>query len=298
MNKGTFFRRKEGRLYFVWINSLGKERCKVIGDASLSDAEGGIRVGERGLDRLAHKPDPVNATFGDVLDQYIAYGKTKTGKPKAESTKEVEARNARLYVRPQWAKRVAKDIEPLEIQAWLDSLGLADRNKIKSLMSAVYRHGQKYGAIPRNQECNPIKWVSCSTVSDYEAITLAPEQAFAVVEQIKDPLVRTLVVLIAITALRISEALGLRWSDIDWKKALIRVNRAWVHSSFGPPKSKASRAPVPMHEYLVATLEAWRRETPYAQDDDLMCSRHRARHRVLRPCSSKTMCARLRLPLV
>lgn len=269
MNKGTFFRRKEGRLYFVWINTLGKERCKVIGDASLSNTEGAMKVGELRLDKLAHKPDPVRVSFGEVMDRYLAWGRTKSGREKDESTKQTDQSNARLYLRPQWAGRVAKDIEPLEVQTWLDGLHLVDRSKIRNLMSAIYRYGQKYGMIPRSEESNPMKWESCATTSDYEAMTVTPEQAFQIVERL--PLFeRTLLIVVAVTAVRISEALGLEWSDIDWEKLLIYVRRSWKYGKFGPPKSKASKAPVEMHEVLAGLLRAWRKESAYARDADFV----------------------------
>jgi len=42
------------------------------------------------------------------------------------------------------------------------------------------------------------------------------------------PLVWTLVVVLAATALRVSEASGLRWSDLDFKRGEDK-NSAWVH---------------------------------------------------------------------
>ena len=39
---------------------------------------------------------------------------------------------------------------------------------------------------------------------------------------------------------------------------------------FGPPKSKASKAPVPMHPLLAAHLLAWRKETLYPGDEDFV----------------------------
>src|ERR1700733_321077 len=96
MNKGTFFRRKEGRLYYVWLNEAGKERCKVLGDDSMSNDEGLIKVGELGLDKLAHKLDPICATFGDVMDHYLAWGKTKSGREKDASTKRTDDVSADL----------------------------------------------------------------------------------------------------------------------------------------------------------------------------------------------------------
>ena len=51
------------------------------------------------------------------------------------------------------------------------------------------------------------------------AITLTPEETFTLLKEINDPLVWTLVVILAVTALRVSEALGLRWSDLDFPPA-------------------------------------------------------------------------------
>src|ERR1041385_7342557 len=59
------------------------------------------------------------------------------------------------------------------------SSALATRPK-KRIMSMIYKHGQRYGLIPRNQESNPMHFVRCKTTSGYEAMILTPEQAYAV----------------------------------------------------------------------------------------------------------------------
>jgi len=38
-----------------------------------------------------------------------------------------------------WGDRIAKDVEPLEIQEWIDSLSKGLRAKVRNLMSAVYK---------------------------------------------------------------------------------------------------------------------------------------------------------------
>ncbi|MFZ2001700.1 MAG: hypothetical protein WAU73_20100, partial [Candidatus Sulfotelmatobacter sp.] len=73
------------------------------------------------------------------------------------------------YLHPRWGRRIALGIEPLEIEKWLQSLkrdeGLANPtcDKIRRVMSLVYRHSQRYGLIPRNQESNPMRFVRCKT---------------------------------------------------------------------------------------------------------------------------------------
>jgi integrase len=268
MAKG-WFRRKKGKLVYYWYNSNGDERSKVVGLSTMTDDEGWLEVGTLGLDKLVNQPDPAKVTFGEVVQHYLAYGKKKTGDEKAHSSKNTDDRNARLHL-SHWSEYVAKDIEPLEIQDWIDGLSKGLRSKLRNMMSAVYRHGQKFRMIPRTEESNPMKWVSATTVSDYEAVSLSPEESFAILERIGDPLVRVLVILVAVTATRIGEALGLTWSDIDWKKLKINIRRDWVDGELGRPKSRASKAPVEMHEALAALLQAWRQQTPYSKDSDFL----------------------------
>jgi integrase len=268
MAKG-WFRRKKGKLVYYWYNSNGDERSKVVGLNTMTDDEGWLEVGTLGLDKLVNQPDPAKVTFGEVLQHYLAYGKKKTGEEKAHSSKNTDDRNARRHL-SHWSEYVAKDIEPLEIQEWIDGLSKGLRSKLRNMMSAVYRHGQKFRMIPRTEESNPMKWVSATTVSDYEAVSLSPEESFAILERIGDPLVRVLVIVVAVTATRIGEALGLMWSDIDWKKLKINIRRDWVDGELGRPKSRASKAPVEMHEALAALLQVWRQQTPYSKDSDFL----------------------------
>jgi hypothetical protein len=94
---------------------------------------------------------------------------------------------------PQWGNRVALGLEPLEVEEWLKALkrkeGLANPtlDKMRRVMSLVYRHSQRYGLIPRNQESNPMRFVRCKTTSEYEAMILTPEQAYAVLLNLREP---------------------------------------------------------------------------------------------------------------
>ncbi len=72
----------------------------------------------------------------------------------------------------------------------------------------------------------------------------------------------------AATALRVSELLGLMWMDLDFEGLVIYVRRAYVWGRFKEPKSKASKAPVPMHPLLAGFLLAWHERTKYAKESD------------------------------
>jgi len=86
------------------------------------------------------------------------------------------------------------------------------------------------------------------------------------------PVTRVIVLTAAMTGLRQSELLGLRWRDVDWTAQRIRVRNAWVRGEHsGEGKSDLStRRSVPMADRLARELDRWSRRTLYGADDDLV----------------------------
>ena len=81
------------------------------------------------------------------------------------------------------------------------------------------------------------------------------------------PLVRLLV----LTGLRVSEALALRWQDIDLLNATINVRHSWSREGqLTPPKTKAGRRGVPIAPGLVDMLTLLKPDD--ASDEDFVFS--------------------------
>ena len=154
-------------------------------------------------------------TFGDLAQHYAEQelvDQTESIHTKAHTTVRSYERILRNRLLPKWGNRIALGVEPLEVEEWLKDQkrekGFANPtlDKTRRVMSLVYKHGQRYGLIPRNQESNPMRFVRCRTTSGYEAMILTPEQAYAVLLNLQEP-ERTLTLLAAGTGLRISECL-------------------------------------------------------------------------------------------
>jgi integrase len=218
-------------------------------------------------------------TFGELANDYIrvelATDQSNAAIPKAYSTVETYRRYINRHILLRWETVRASEMEPVAIQNWLrelridSSLSNSTLVKVRNVMVAIFKHAQRYGLLPRTQEANPMVFVRQSSVSDYEPVVLTLSQCVDILANLTG-MHRVLVLADAATGLRISEILALRWSDIDTANSCIRVTRAYVYGKFGPPKSKASKKPVPLHPLLAASLETWRKETPYPTNDDFV----------------------------
>jgi hypothetical protein len=165
------------------------------------------------VERLHLPINPVDSrrglTFADLAQHYSEHELvecTESIRPKAHTTIKGYERVLRNRLLPRWGNRIALGIEPLEVEQWLKALkkeeDLANPtlDRMRRVMSLIYRHGQRYGLIPRSQESNPMRFVRCKTTSGYEAMILSPEQAYAIVRNLREP-ERTLTLLAAGTGL-------------------------------------------------------------------------------------------------
>jgi integrase len=247
----------------------------------------------------ANKTQPFRGkpkTLGQLVQHYTEHelqeDQSEAAIEKAYTTAETYKRILTNRVIPRFGKRAPLSIEPLEVERWLKELKKAEAlenptlDKIRRVMNLVYKHGQRYGLIPRDEAANPIRWVRQRTTSAYTAIIMSPRQAFEILLNIPEPR-RTLVLTDAATALRVSEILGLMWLDLDFVDQVINVRRAYVWGKFKPPKSKASKAPVPMHPLLAGFLMAWRERTTYAKSEDYVFPSFRLKGR--KPLSASIM---------
>jgi integrase len=82
------------------------------------------------------------------------------------------------------------------------------------------------------------------------------------------------------TTIRISEVLGLKWMDIDWKALQMEVTRSVVDGIVGKCKTETSRRPVPIDEFTAGELLAWKCETCYAASDDWVFASERVQGRM------------------
>jgi len=210
----------------------------------------------------------------DALAEY--YLKADFGddavRPKSVNTIPIVEHYVRDYLVARWGSELASDIKPLEIQRWLKSLhvenGLAwtTVSKIRGLMLRIY----KIGVLHEKVEKNPVEHVETRSKSLYKAIVITPAQTLSILNKLTHPLHYALVLTCSATALRASELVSLRWSDILWSDGQIRISKRWAKGEDGETKTAASDGYVPLHPVLAEYLNDWRTQSPHAKAGDFV----------------------------
>jgi integrase len=105
-------------------------------------------------------------------------------------------------------------------------------------MSEVFQHAIRYGWL--NDGENPIFAVRQSAKRTRVTEPLEAAEFRALILELPHKM-RVIGIVAATTGLRISEVLGLKWKDINWKSLQMEVTRSVVDGIVGKCKTETSR---------------------------------------------------------
>jgi len=97
--------------------------------------------------------------------------------------------------------------------------------------------------------------------------TLTVEQFRLLVSHLREPY-NTLALMCVCFGLRISEALAMKWSDVDWLNRTLRVERGIVQQVVDDVKTDDSRKMLTISDDLLNVLKAWRQATQCSAPED------------------------------
>ena len=244
---------------------------------------------QRLLVRINEAPALGRIRFDRLAEHYLKadFGEDAV-RPKADTTIPNVRRYVRKYLVARFGQQIAEDITPLDIQRWLKSLHTENRlawttvSKIRGIMLRIYKVGIQHGLITKN----PAAPVETRSTTGYKAVIVTPAQTLEILKRLSNPLHYALVLTCAATALRASEVLALRWSDIKRDEERIRISKRWAMGADGDTKTTASDGYVPLHPVLAAHLDEWRKLSPYGKERDFVFPSLRKDGRI--PLSSRS----------
>jgi integrase len=172
------------------------------------------------------------------------------------------------HVLPEWGSADIRNLKPRNVELWLRGLPLSPKSRvhIRNAMHALIDYAMWAGVM----QCgvNPLSLVrvqgSTKRVRKPRVLTVSEFQKLTA--ELQEP-VRTLAIVCACLGLRVSEGLGLRWSDVNWLEATIRIERACVRQRVDDCKTEGSRKTLSIGPELMQVLQSWRQGTQFPEPD-------------------------------
>lgn len=174
-----------------------------------------------------------------------------------------------LFVKPSFGKNRLVQVKKSDVRKFYNSLAdgkvlkIATIDNVHNVLHQVFQVAVDDGMIRQNPTDNMLKELKLSHGFEREkkeALTVAQQKLFFdyMLSHPKDTHWYPVFYVMANTGMRVGEITGLRWSDIDLKKGIIRVNHTLVYYnhrdekgcyfSINTPKTKAGEREIPMTE--------------------------------------------------
>jgi integrase len=174
------------------------------------------------------------------------------------------------HIKPRVGQHTLRSFRTVDAQRILDAiaakgtLGRSSMRHCKSALSGIFKEAKRLGII---DGVNPVADTRIGKTRESEEDTYAYSLAEVklMLARLPEP-ARTIVLTAAFSGLRRSEILGLRWADFDGSTITVRRSR-W-NGFETDPKTKKSRAPIPVVKALADALDAHKvRQGSLAQDE-------------------------------
>jgi len=100
-----------------------------------------------------------------------------------------------------------------------------------------------------------------------KARSLTAEQFHALLKELQEPF-GTMALLSVCLGLRFSEALALRWGDVDWLDSRLSIRRGIVNQIVGDVKTQGSARTFNLASELLERLKAWKQASSFSGAED------------------------------
>lgn len=175
------------------------------------------------------------------------------------------------YIVPTWGNSSLQELQARPVDLWLQSLKLAPKSKvhIRGLVRVLWDFAVWRGDVPLQR--NPMELVTIKGASKRvrQPRSLTVEEFQKLTKQLEEPF-HTIALVCVCFGLRISEALALRWSDVDWLYGKLNVERGIVHQIVDDVKTPESSRNMHIDAAMLHGLKDWKQLTEFSSLDDWM----------------------------
>jgi integrase len=252
--------------FFYWEH--GKRRSKKIGTMSQYPTKASAWRAAKPLRDAVENQMQVNPSASPTVKTLVEQYRLEK-MPIRYSTRRTYDSWLRNHVLPKFGESVLSDVQARPAELWLESLKLTPRSRgaIRGLLRILWDYAMWRGDIGTQR--NPMELVTIKGASKRtskpRSLTVDDFQLF--VHHLKEPF-HTICLVCVCFGLRISEALALRWSDVDWLNGKLNVQRGIVRQHVDDVKTETSHKAITITQTMIEALKVWKQTTQFSAQED------------------------------
>ncbi|MBD0328585.1 MAG: site-specific integrase [Thermoleophilia bacterium] len=202
-----------------------------------------------------------------LADYRRQLGLDVNGEPLGDGAVAFFGRKRLAEIEPSDVKRYAKQVADRGVSQNTVRLALAP---VKALLADAFEEGViRSNPAARVRIAQPAPLVEVDDDEEQQAKAWTREELRKLLDEVPANW-RLLVELLAGAGLRVSEAIPLRWKDLDLGRRRVRVRRSMVDGVIGKPKTEYGRRDVPLSPALARRLWEERKRAGEGRDDALV----------------------------
>jgi integrase len=256
--------KRYGTWNLLWADAEAKSRSRKLGDLlELPTREAALKKATT-LGMELRFSTPTVPKVKDLIDRYRA-----EKMPERFSTRYGYESWIKNHILPRWGESLISDLQAREVEQWLKSLPLSQKSMvhIRGVIHQLWKFAMWERAVPA--QMNPMELVTIkgATKRLRKPHNLTEDEFRKFIIRLEEP-VRTIALMCVSFGLRISEALALKWSDVDWLNGMLRIQRGIVRQRVGSVKTDESERGMPIDPEMIAVLRGWKQTTQFFSETD------------------------------
>jgi integrase len=252
--------------FVYWEN--GKRRSKRIGTLSQFPTKASAWRAAKPLRDAVETQTLVNPSTSPSVNTLVEQYRAEK-MPKRYSTRRSYDAWLRNHIVPKFGQCAISDVQARPAELWLESLELTPRSRaaVRGLLRILWEFAMWRGDVPTQR--NPMELVTIKGASKRKrkprSLTVDEFQRF--VHHLSEPF-HTISLVCVCFGLRISEALALRWSDVDWLNEKLNVQRGIVRQRVDDVKTETSQTAITITQTMLDALKMWKQTSQFSAQED------------------------------
>jgi len=263
-NGSVVFNRKYGTWNFLWVEN-GRRRSQLIGTLKEFKSKEAASLAAEVLRQTLNEPHTVGLpTVRSLVKEF-----RREKMPERFSTQQGYNSWLNNHILPRWGSFPITALQARPVELWLRDLPISAKSRVhvRGLVRALWDYAMWRGEIPTQRNPMELVTIKGATKRGRKPRSLTVEEFQNFVRELEEP-VRTIALVCVCFGLRISECLGLKWSDVDWLNSALRVERSIVRQRVGDVKTIYSGRMMSIDAEMLAVLKSWKQATQFACEMD------------------------------